>query len=109
MKLQPIGMVTAIPVNVDTDRALIELTVINESSKVIANGGAWAVKDENTNTVREAIFPRITPGSSASRSVSLPTGVEWGIFRFKAEDGSGEWTAPHGGNNTEQYTLTLSD
>jgi hypothetical protein len=89
--------------------AAVRLIVINASSKAIAAGGRWAVKDENTGTVREVLFGRIDRGQTQEQTVYLPSGVEWGIFDFKAEDGSGSWTAPHGGNNTELYRLTLGD
>ncbi len=99
-KLQPM----ASPASVD-----VQLLVINNSSKTVKSGGKWAVKDEDTETVREARFGTIPPGGSQERYVNLPTGVEWGIFRFEAEDGSRTWAAPHGGNNTEAYKLELDD
>ncbi|MCB0018212.1 MAG: hypothetical protein KDE09_10520 [Anaerolineales bacterium] len=89
-------------------RVQIRLIVVNASSQAVAAGGKWAVKDEDTETVEEATFGRIIPGGSEERDVYLPTGVEWGIFRFQGEDHGG-WTAPHGGNNTQAYKLTLTD
>jgi hypothetical protein len=87
----------------------VQLLVINGSKRTVAAGGRWAVKDEDTQTVREAVFGRIVPGGHEERFVTLPSGVEWGIFNFKAEDGAGVWTAPHAGHNTEAYKLTLGD
>ncbi len=87
----------------------IQLLVVNGSSKVVKAGGKWAVKDEGTQTVAEATFPRILPGQEAERYVTLPGGVEWGIFKFEEEGSGGTWAAPHGGNNTLSYKLTLQD
>lgn len=98
------------PADASKDAALasIQLLVVNRSSHAVRSGGKWAVKDEGTQTVREATFGRIAPGGQDERYVSLPGGVEWGIFRFDAEDGSGTWAAPHGGDDTMSYKLTLS-
>ncbi|WP_442486901.1 hypothetical protein [Halomonas litopenaei] len=95
--------------DVESASVSIRLTVVNGSSKVVAAGGKWAVKDEDTETVAEATFGRILAGASQLRTVALPTGAEWGLFNFKAEDGSGTWAGPHGGDNNEAYRLTLGD
>lgn len=83
----------------------IELIVVNESRSMVKAGGKWAVKDEDTETVAEAVFPRLAPGQARREFVSLPCGAEWGIFRSEAE----EWVSVHGGNNTVSFTLTLGD
>lgn len=41
--------------------------------------------------------------------MNLPTGFEWGAFRFEAEDGSGTWTSLHFGDNTVSVKLTLGN
>lgn len=87
----------------------VQLVVVNSSKRAVAAGGRWPVKDEDTQTVQEATFGRIPAGGSEERFVTLPSGVEWGIFDFTAEDGSGSWTAPRGGNNTVAFKLTLRD
>jgi len=87
----------------------IRLTVVNGSSHHVAAGGKWAVKDEDTETVAEATFGRIPAGQTQLRTVALPSGAEWGIFNFHAEDDSGDWAGPHTGNDTVAYKLTLGD
>lgn len=55
-----------------TRSANVQLLVVNESRHVVAAGGRWAVKDEGTQTVREATFGRTPPGKHEERFVTLP-------------------------------------
>jgi hypothetical protein len=58
---------------------------IRNATSVAFTSATVAIKDEDTETVREARFGRINPRNTGSQTVSMPGGVESALYRIEVE------------------------